>query len=291
MTQSFHINKLCVIGVGLIGGSVARALRNAKVVGHVSGAGRDAKHLETAQQLGVIDDYSTDFAVAAKDADVILIATPLGAMKSVLESIKPVVTAKTIITDVGSAKECVIEHVQTVFGELLPGFVPGHPIAGTEKSGVEASFAELFQERRVILSPHARTSPLALATVRQMWQACGAAVVEMEALHHDDAVLAATSHLPHMLAFALVDTLARMNDRREIFEYAAGGFRDFTRIASSDPDMWHDIFMSNRKEIVKVLRAFNDDLHRLTQAVENGDSEFLKETFVRAKNARDKFCG
>lgn len=290
MTQSFYINRLCVIGVGLIGGSVARALRNAKAVGHISGAGRDAGHLETAKQLGVIDDYSTDFVVAAKDADVILIATPLGAMKSVLESIKPVVTAQTIITDVGSAKECVVEHVQAVFGNLLPGFVPGHPIAGTEKSGVEASFAELFQERRVILSPHAKTSPDALATVRKMWQVCGAVLVEMEAHHHDE-VLAATSHLPHMLAFALVDTLARMNDRREIFEFAAGGFRDFTRIASSDPDMWHDIFMSNRKEIVKVLRAFNDDLHRLTQAVEDGDSEFLKETFRRAKNARDKFCG
>jgi len=290
MTNPFQIKRLCIIGVGLIGGSVARALRNANVVNHIVGAGRDAAHLATAKKLGVIDEYTTDFADAASDADVVLIATPLGAIQGVMAAIKPVVTADTVITDVGSAKECVIDNFRTVFGELLPGFVPGHPIAGTEQSGVEASFAELFQERRVILSPHAKTSTRALDTVRQLWQTCGAVVVEMEAHHHDE-VLAATSHLPHMLAFALVDTLARMNDRREIFEYAAGGFRDFTRIASSDPDMWHDIFMSNRKEIVKVLQAFNADLHRLTQAVENGESDFLKETFRRAKSARDKFCG
>jgi prephenate dehydrogenase len=290
MSTQLQIKKLCVIGVGLIGGSVARALRKAGVVKQITGAGRDATHLDKAVKLGVIDDYATDVAQAASGADVILIATPLGAIKSVLTALKPVITPQTIITDVGSAKECVIDAVTAVFGDFLPGFVPGHPIAGTERSGVEASFAELFQERRVILSPHLQTSKQALETIRQIWQACGATVVEMEAHHHDE-VLAATSHLPHMLAFALVDTLARMNDRREIFEYAAGGFRDFTRIASSDPDMWHDIFMSNRKEIVKVLRAYNQDLARLTQAVENGESEFLKETFKRAKNARDKFCG
>ena len=289
MTQ-FKINRLCVIGVGLIGGSVARALREANGVQQVVGAGRDAAHLERAKQLGVIDDYDTDLATAAKDADLILIATPLGATQAVLQAIKPSITARTIISDVGSAKECVLEQAKAVFGELPPKLVPGHPIAGTEKSGVEASFAELFQDRRVILSPHATTDKTALETVRQMWQACGASVIEMQAHHHDE-VLAATSHLPHMLAYALVDTLARMDDSREIFEFAAGGFRDFTRIASSDPAMWHDIFMANRKEIVKVLRAFNNDLHRLTKAVEDGDSQFLKDTFTRAKQARDEFCG
>lgn len=290
MTTQFKIHRLCVIGVGLIGGSVARALRAVNAVDHIVGAGRDRKHLEKAKQLGVIDEYNTDLAIAAKDADLILIATPLGAIQATLQAIKPSVTDKTIITDVGSAKECVLEQAKAVFGALPPRLVPGHPIAGTEKSGVEASFAELFQERRVILSPQVQTDPAALATVRDMWQACGASVIEMQAHHHDQ-VLAATSHLPHMLAYALVDTLARMDDSQEIFEFAAGGFRDFTRIASSDPAMWHDIFMANRKEIVKVLRAFNDDLHRLTKAVENGDSEFLKDTFTRAKKARDEFCG
>jgi len=290
MTTQFKIHRLCVIGVGLIGGSVARALRAVNAVDHIVGAGRDSAHLEKAKQLGVIDEYNTDLAIAAKDADLILIATPLGAIQATLQAIKPSVTDKTIITDVGSAKECVLEQAKAVFGALPPRLVPGHPIAGTEKSGVEASFAELFQERRVILSPQVQTDPAALATVRDMWQACGASVIEMQAHHHDQ-VLAATSHLPHMLAYALVDTLARMDDSQEIFEFAAGGFRDFTRIASSDPAMWHDIFMANRKEIVKVLRAFNDDLHRLTKAVENGDSEFLKDTFTRAKKARDEFCG
>lgn len=290
MPSTFKINKLCVIGVGLIGGSVSRALRHVNAVEHITGAGRDVAHLETAKRLGVIDDYATDLAAAAKNADIILIATPLGAIKAVLQAIKSVITETTIITDVGSAKTCVIEQSSAVFGELLPGLVPGHPIAGTEKSGVEASFAELFQQRRVILAPHALTNQTALNTVREMWQACGASVIEMQAQHHDD-VLAATSHLPHMLAYALVDTLARREDSQEIFDFAAGGFRDFTRIASSDPDMWHDIFMSNQKEIVKVLRAFNEDLHQLTQAVENGDSAFLKETFIRAKKARDQFCG
>lgn len=288
--SQFKIQRLCVIGVGLIGGSVARALRAVNAVEHIVGAGRDSKHLEKAKQLGVIDEYHTDLAIAAKDADLILIATPLGAIQATLQAIKPSVTDKTIITDVGSAKECVLEQAKAVFGVLPPRLVPGHPIAGTEKSGVEASFAELFQDRRVILSPQPQTDPTALATVRDMWQTCGASVIEMQAQHHDE-VLAATSHLPHMLAYALVDTLARMDDSQEIFDFAAGGFRDFTRIASSDPAMWHDIFMANRKEIVKVLRAFNDDLHRLTKAVENGDSEFLKDTFTRAKKARDEFCG
>ena len=169
-------------------------------------------------------------------------------------------------------------------------FVPGHPIAGTEKSGVEASFAELYRHRRVILTPDAQTDKTALGKVKQLWQACGAQVIEMDAVHHD-AVLAATSHLPHMLAYALVDTLARMDDSQEIFDYAAGGFRDFTRIASSDPTMWHDICLANREQLIKVMRAFSDDLHRLSDAMEQGDGEFLKTTFTRAKNARDKFCG
>ena len=290
MSDTFHIRKLCIIGVGLIGGSVARALRECNCVDSIVGAGRNLANLQRAEQLGVIDAYSTDLAHAVDDAEVVLVAVPLGAMRDVFAQIKPHVSADTLITDVGSAKQSVIDAVAEIFGGPPANFVPGHPIAGTEKSGVEASFAELFMHRRVILTPTDTTDTGMTARARALWQACGAQVVQMPAQHHDE-VLAATSHLPHMLAYALVDTLARMADSREIFEFAAGGFRDFTRIASSDPTMWHDICLANRTELVKVMRAFSDDLQRLCAAMENGDSEFLKTTFTRAKSARDTFCG
>jgi prephenate dehydrogenase len=290
MSHKFHIGKLCIIGVGLIGGSVARALREANCIDSIVGAGRNLDHLKRAEALGVIDAYSIDLAKAVEGADVVLVAVPLGAMQGVFEQIKLHLSAHTIVTDVGSAKQSVIAAAEQVFNTLPPMFVPGHPIAGTEKSGVEASFAELFRHRRVILTPHAHTDKSALTKVKQLWQTCGAQVMEMDAVHHD-AILAATSHLPHMLAYALVDTLARMDDSQEIFDYAAGGFRDFTRIASSDPTMWHDICLANREQLVKVMRAFSDDQHTICDAMEKGDSEFLKTTFTRAKNARDKFCG
>jgi len=290
MSASFHIGKLCIIGVGLIGGSVARALRESNSVDSIVGAGRNQANLQRAEALGVIDAYTTDIGKAVEGADLVLVAVPLGAMQSVFEQIKPHLSKKTIVTDVGSAKQSVIAAAQQNLDELFPRFVPGHPIAGTEKSGVEASFAELFQHRRVILTPAETTDQSALKTIESLWLACGAQVMKMDAVHHD-AVLAATSHLPHMLAYALVDTLARMDDSQEIFDYAAGGFRDFTRIASSDPVMWHDICLANREQLVKVIRAFSDDLHRLCDAMEQGDSAFIKTTFTRAKKARDEFCG
>jgi len=290
MSKPLHIGKLCIIGVGLIGGSLARALRESQCVDSIVGAGRNADHLQRAEQLGVIDAYTTDLAKAVEGADVVLLAVPLGAMQAVMDEIKSHISPTCIITDVGSAKQSVIAAAREVFGEVPPMFVPGHPIAGTEKSGVEASFAELFQHRRVILTPHTDCDRDALKKVTRIWEASGAQVIEMDAQHHD-AVLAATSHLPHMLAYALVDTLARMDDSQEIFEFAAGGFRDFTRIASSDPLMWHDICLANREQLVRVMRAFSDDLHTLCDAMEKGDGEFLKSSFTRAKNARDKFCG
>lgn len=290
MSDTFHIRKLCIIGVGLIGGSVARALRECNCVDSIVGAGRNEANLQRAEQLGVIDAYNTDLALAVEDAEVVLVAVPLGAMREVFTQIKSHLPSDALLTDVGSAKQSVIDTVKEIYGELPANFVPGHPIAGTEKSGVGASFAELFRHRRVILTPTGQTDTAMTAKAQAMWQACGAQVVQMPAQHHDE-VLAATSHLPHMLAYALVDTLARMADSREIFEFAAGGFRDFTRIASSDPTMWHDICLANRTELVKVMRAFSDDLQRLCKAMESGDSEFLKATFNRAKSARDKFCG
>jgi len=283
------ISRLCIIGVGLIGGSLARALREANAVEEVIGCGRDIAHLQQAQQLGVIDHYVIDPAEAVKDADMVVLAVPLGAMQGIMERIAPVLMPGCILTDVGSAKGSVISAAQNVFGEIPPFLIPGHPIAGTEKSGVEASFAGLFQNRRVILTPTETSAADAVQKVRAMWEAWGADVVEMKVAHHDE-VLAATSHLPHMLAYALVDTLARMDDSREIFDFAAGGFRDFTRIASSDPDMWHDICLANHDALVKVLEAFSDDLRLLAEAVRRADSDLLKDTFTRAKQARDAFC-
>ena len=283
------INKLCIIGVGLIGGSLARALKKSAAVGEVIGADRDAAHLEKAKALGVIDTFETDVTLAVKGCDMVVLAVPLGAMQAIFEKISPVITDEMVITDVGSAKGSVVNAAQSVFKTLPKTFVPGHPIAGTEKSGVEASFSELYENRRIIITPHESSSSHAVAKVKSMWQACGADVVETTVEHHDE-VLAATSHLPHMLAFSLVDTLAKMDAKNEIFDFAAGGFRDFTRIASSDPDMWRDICLANGDALVAMIEKFSDDLQLLSKAINNGDSSYLEETFSRAKKARDEFC-
>jgi prephenate dehydrogenase len=230
------IERLCVIGVGLIGGSLARALRAAGQVREIIGTSRNADHLRRAVELGVIDRFDTDPARAVQGADMVFVSVPLGAMGSVFAAIRHSLDKNAVVTDGGSAKSSVVADVRRALGEIPPWFVPGHPIAGTERSGVEASFAELYRGRRVILTPLPETDSKAVARVRAMWEATGAVVREMDVAHHDE-VLAATSHLPHVLAFALVDSLARMSEQREIFEYAAGGFRDFTRIASSDPVM------------------------------------------------------
>lgn len=286
MTQG-GISQLTVIGVGLIGGSWARALREAGVVKTIVGSGRNEANLARAQELGVIDRYELDLAAAVAEADVVVVGVPLGAMRSVFEAIAPALRDGAILTDVGSAKASVVEDARAVFGER-PNFVPGHPIAGTERSGVEASFAELFQRRRVILTPLPETSAAALQQVTQLWQAAGAEVVEMSVEHHDE-VLAATSHLPHVLAYGLVDTLARWDDSREIFQFAAGGFRDFTRIASSDPVMWRDICLANREALSTALERYTADLAQLAAMVRAGDGPALEALFGHAKDARDRF--
>lgn len=284
------ITRLCIFGVGLIGGSLALALRRAGLCESVIGCSRDEANLQAAQALGVIDEYSLDPVQAVAGADMILLATPLGAMTSVLSSIKDRMPAQAVLTDVGSAKACVVEAVRTVFGRVPGYFVPGHPIAGTEQSGVQAAFADLYCGRRVVLTPLQETDADALERVRAMWQAAGAEVEEMAVDMHDT-VLAATSHLPHMAAFALVDSLARMGDHEAIFRYAAGGFRDFTRIASSDPIMWRDICLSNRSALMAMLARYRADLADIEQAIEQGDGDSLLAIFSRAKQARDTFCG
>jgi len=280
------IERLCIIGVGLIGGSLARALKQVGEVGEVMGCGRGEVNLQAAVRLGVVDRYDTDPARAVAGADVVVVAVPLGAMEAVLRAIVPHLEPDTVVTDVGSAKSSVIADVERVYGRIPSHFVPGHPIAGTEQSGVEASFATLFQRRRVILTPLAETAAAAHHLIRRMWELTGAEVVDMGVRHHD-AVLAATSHLPHLLAYTLVDTLARLDDRAEIFRYAAGGFRDFTRIASSDPTMWHDICVANREQLLEMMTLFNTELARLAEAIRNDDRAAILSTFQRAKRARD----
>jgi prephenate dehydrogenase len=284
------IDRLCIIGVGLIGGSLARALRAAGYCREVIGAGRNPAHLQQAVELGVIDRFDTDPGLAVAGADMVLVAVPLGAMENVFRSIHGRLAAGAVLTDAGSAKGSVIEAAGRVFGRVPDYFVPGHPIAGTENSGVSASRADLYRNRRVIVTPLAHTDPLATSRVRAMWEATGARVSEMEPVHHD-AVLAATSHLPHVLAFTLVDSLARMGDHEEIFAYAAGGFRDFTRIASSDPVMWRDICLANGGAIQSVIDRFIEDLRVVDRAVQESDGERLLEIFTCAKQARDRFAG
>jgi len=284
------IHRLAIIGVGLIGGSLARALRRAGAVDEVVGCGRSLGNLQRAVELGVIDRYSQDPAEAVAGADLVFLAVPLGAMAATFAAIRDHLAPAAILTDGGSVKGSVVEDARQVFGQPPPRFVPGHPIAGTEQSGVDASFAELYRNRRVILTPLPGTDPAATAQVQAMWEACGAEVTQMAVDHHDE-VLAATSHLPHLLAYSLVDSLARLRENDEIFRYAAGGFRDFTRIASSHPIMWRDICLANRQALGKMLDRFQAELAELAAAVGRGDGEVLLEVFERAKAARDRYVG
>ena len=283
------INRLCIIGVGLIGGSLARALRRTNACKHITGCGRSDKHLQRALELGVIDEYTTDIAHAVKDADIVVLSVPLRAMPAIFRTIDAHIGPHTIITDVGSAKSNVEKAARENLRNSIQQFVPGHPIAGTEQSGVEASLAELYNDRRVILTPLQENSQQSIERIKQMWQATGALVQLMPVDHHDE-VLAATSHLPHILAFGLVDTLSKMSDRDEIFQYAAGGFRDFSRIASSDPLMWRDICIENSEAIIQIMDNFLKDLEVLKQAIATGDLDTVETIFRRAKQARDRYA-
>jgi prephenate dehydrogenase len=218
----------------------------------------------------------------------VFVAVPLGAVRGVFQALAGHLRPDAVLTDGGSVKGSVVADAATAFGSVPPRLVPGHPIAGTERSGVEASFPELYQGRRVILTPLSSTEPEALDRVTRMWETAGASVTYMEVAHHDE-VLAATSHLPHMLAFGLVDSLARMRENDEIFRYAAGGFRDFTRIASSSPVMWRDICMANREALGTMLARFGSEMNDLAASIRAGDGEAMLAIFERAKAARDRY--
>lgn len=284
------INRLAIIGVGLIGASLALALKQAGSVKQVVGYGRDRGNLEKGVELGVIDEIADSIASAAKNADIVVVAVPLGAMRAVFEELESVIGEDTIVTDVGSAKGSVVAVARQVLGNRLDRFVPGHPIAGAEKSGVEAGLANLYQNRRVILTPLAETSAAATSVIERMWQDCGATIEYLTVAHHDK-VLAATSHLPHMLAYSLVHYLSGLNDHEEIFKYAAGGFRDFTRIASSDPVMWRDVCISNGDALVGLIEQYQQELELVAQAIRNQDADQLLKFFDHAKTERDTLIG
>jgi prephenate dehydrogenase len=283
------VKQISIIGVGLIGGSFAAALKANGCKAEIVGYGRSVTNLQKGVALGVIDRYEQSIEAAVTGSDLILLAVPVGSMQEILPQLKSAIEAGAIITDVGSTKGSVVEALRTVFGEVPSRFIPGHPIAGTEKSGVEAAFPELFNNRRVILTPLESSDPEALAVVRKLWQQTGAEVSEMSVARHDD-VLAATSHLPHLLAFTLVDTLANLDEHEDIFRYAAGGFRDFTRIASSDPQMWHDICLNNREALLAIIERYQQDLQALTEAIRAGDGVAIRTKFERAKAERDAYC-
>ncbi|MFQ6576130.1 bifunctional prephenate dehydrogenase/3-phosphoshikimate 1-carboxyvinyltransferase [Pseudomonas sp. UM16] len=282
------IGRLVVVGLGLIGGSFAKGLRESGLCREVVGVDLDPQSRKLAVELGVVDRCEEDLAAACVGADVIQLAVPILAMEKLLARLAQLDLGHAVLTDVGSAKGNVVRAAREAFAKQLAYFVPGHPIAGSEQSGVEASNAALFRRHKVILTPLAETDPAALALVDRLWRALDADVEHMQVERHDE-VLAATSHLPHLLAFGLVDSLAKRNENLDIFRYAAGGFRDFTRIAGSDPVMWHDIFLANREAVLRTLDTFRSDLDALRDAVDAGDGHQLLGVFTRARVAREHF--
>lgn len=283
------IGKLVVCGVGLIGGSFALALRRAGAVGRIVGIGRSKAPLERALALGVIDEIAADWAAALDGADMVLLAAPVGQMDAIMAAMAPHLSPGTIVTDAGSTKRDVVEAIQRHLGARLAWVVPAHPIAGAEKSGVEAAFAELYQQRRVVLTPLPENRPEAVERVRQAWLACGATVSATSPQEHDR-VFAAVSHLPHLLAFGLVDDLARRPNAQLLFSHAAGGFRDFTRIAGSHPEMWRDICMANSEALLAELDQYMAEMAQLRGLLAAGDAAGLEAVFDNARRARNAWA-
>ena len=279
-----HFNKILIFGVGLIGGSFARSLKAAHAVDDIVGFGRTPKGLKLAYDLGIIDEVGINPGADVREADLILVATPVGQMQEIFERIAPYLGEHTIVTDAGSTKSDVIAAARAALGDRVGQFVPGHPIAGAETSGAEASRADLFQDRKVVLTPLLENRVEDIETVRRAWELCGADVRILDAETHDR-VFAAVSHLPHLLAFALVDEFANRPNADQLFQFAAAGFRDFTRIAGSHPAMWRDISLANRAAVLDELDRYSAALMRLRQALVDNDGEALAAIFA---NARDK---
>ena len=280
------MKKICIIGIGLIGGSLAKAIKKTHQSEIVFGYGRNSSRLEKAKKSNVIDQYSTDIGVALDGANIVIIATPVGSYESILKEMKPHISEDMVISDVGSTKVSVIEAVKAVFDSVLDNFIPAHPIAGKEKSGFEVSDANLFVNKKVIITPLENNNPESIKMLTRMWEGVGAEVDFMTPESHDD-LLGMTSHLPHMLAFSLVNYLISQHPEASV--YAAGGFKDFSRIASGDAIMWRDICLHNRDAIIAHLKNYQESLNTLVDAIDSKDEEQLESLFRKAKNTRDSW--
>jgi len=284
-----QLKKIVIFGVGLIGGSFALALRKANVVGEVVGFGRSEATLQQAMQLGILDRIGTDLAELG-NADIVLLATPVGQMAELMARIAPHLGAHTLVTDGGSTKGDVVDAARANLGGRIAQFVPAHPIAGAEKSGAGAALADLYVGKKVVLTPLPENSAESVARVRRAWELCGAVVSELTPQQHD-AVFAAVSHLPHLLSFALVHDLAQRDNRDLLLSFAASGFRDFTRIAASSPEMWRDICLANREALMDELGLYMEELESLHEALAEADSERLEQTFRTARELRAGWTG
>jgi len=278
------LNKIVIFGVGLIGGSFALALRKANAVNEVVGFGRRMTTLEQAKQLGVIDRIGTDLAELG-DADIVLLATPVGQMPELMARIAPHLGEHTLLTDGGSTKSDVVAAARANLGDKISQFIPAHPIAGAEKTGPEAALAGLYQGKKVVLTLLVENSAASVACIRQAWELCGAVVSELTPQQHDE-VFAAVSHLPHLLSFALVNDLAQRDNRDLLLSFAASGFRDFTRIAASSPEMWRDISLANRDALMREVKQYTNELNVMYQALENNDAVKLEEIFRMSSELR-----
>lgn len=280
--------RVAVIGVGLIGGSFSSALKERKLCGHVVGVGRGAANLQVALERGVIDSIAADAAAAARNADLILISTPVAQFAAVFEQVKDNLKPGALLTDAGSTKRDVVAAARAALGAKISQFVPGHPIAGAEHSGAAAANPALFRGRRVIVAPLAENRAQDIEAVAGLWSATGARVSRMTPEEHDQ-VFAAVSHLPHLLAFALVSDVSRRPNSVQLFGYAAGGFRDFTRIASSNPEMWRDICVANSDQLLKEISLFSGELEKIRKFLESRDAASLEKLFAEARAAREKW--
>jgi len=290
MSSPIHFKKIIIFGTGLIGGSFALALRRAHAVDEIVGFGRSVATLSDAQQLGIIDRIGVEVARELADADLVLIATPVAQMSAIFQRIAPYLGAHTLVTDGGSTKGDVVAAAYANLAGKVGQFVPAHPIAGAEKSGAAAALAELYQGKKVVLTPLPENTALSVATVRKAWELCGALVSELSAQQHDE-VFAAVSHLPHLLSFALVHDLAQRDNRDLLLSFAASGFRDFTRIAASSPEMWRDICLANRDALLGELQSYVDELQSLQRALQDNDAHKLEEVFSLARAVRSNWAG
>ena len=282
------INKITIIGIGLIGGSLARALKEKNLAKTVFGYGRDRSRLEEAKKHNIIDDYSIQIEEAVNHADIIVIATPVGTFRNIFYEVKPLIADDVIISDVGSTKTNIVDIAKEILGDKSKCFVPAHPIAGKEKSGFEASDGNLYNGKKVIITPIEDNSSESIQVIESMWMNVGAEVDFMSPQSHDD-LLGMTSHLPHMLAFSLVNYLVDQNPSASI--YAGGGFKDFSRIASGDAVMWRDICLQNKDKIITHLRGYQSTVEELIDAIDQEESDKLELLFATAKKTRDSWIG